>query len=329
MMEQWMSLRSIAATSFWSLLSTKTAQEALRLHYGGIASIFMLHRIRPARDLSALHRNRNMEITPDQLDELIVWAKATGYRIVSLRHIIDNFNTTPRYRECAFTFDDGYRDNLTHALPVFERHNAPFTVFVTTDFIDRKLRPWWCALEEAPITDKSMETLTLRILELPSRAEQELRGIGISVHDRTSRTDQIFLDWQQICYLSAHPLVEIGAHTVSHRRLSALEEQEVRREVRDCKRRIEEKIGKAVGFFAYPFGDAASCGIREFLIAEQSDYSASVTTRVGNICSGHRNLLHRLPRIPIEGVGFSVEKVALAVSGFPLLRQRIFRPIYQ
>jgi peptidoglycan/xylan/chitin deacetylase (PgdA/CDA1 family) len=47
----------------------------------------------------------------------------------------------------SLTFDDGYRDNLEYALPILERHKAPFTMFVATSFPDRLGELWWVALE--------------------------------------------------------------------------------------------------------------------------------------------------------------------------------------
>src|SRR5262249_44540334 len=47
------------------------------------------------------------------------------------------------------TFDDGYRDNIEYAWPILTRHDVPWTVFITPDFVDRCGRPWWLELEEA------------------------------------------------------------------------------------------------------------------------------------------------------------------------------------
>ena len=49
-------------------------------------------------------------------------------------------------RFAVLTFDDGYRDNVTRALPILELHDAPFTIFVPTGAPTRTLYSWWLGL---------------------------------------------------------------------------------------------------------------------------------------------------------------------------------------
>ena len=63
---------------------------------------------------------------------------------------------------------------------------------------------------------------------------------------------------QQLSEISTDPLCTIGAHTVSHCRLSFLSLQEQRREMEESKRRLESFLGKPVTTFAYPYGDYSS-----------------------------------------------------------------------
>jgi peptidoglycan/xylan/chitin deacetylase (PgdA/CDA1 family) len=48
--------------------------------------------------------------------------------------------------------------------------------------------------------------------------------------------------------------IHFGAHTKSHPDLRRLSSPEMRAEVRDCKREIEDRLGQPVDCFAYPYG---------------------------------------------------------------------------
>ena len=48
----------------------------------------------------------------------------------------------------AITFDDGYRDNLTHAAPILARHGLPATIFLATGFIGTAEVPWFDRLAQ-------------------------------------------------------------------------------------------------------------------------------------------------------------------------------------
>jgi peptidoglycan/xylan/chitin deacetylase (PgdA/CDA1 family) len=61
------------------------------------------------------------------------------------------------------------------------------------------------------------------------------------------------LSWKQIADLSRAGF-EIGSHTLSHRDLTRLDAASLRKELRDSKRIIEDRLGRAVTSVSYPFG---------------------------------------------------------------------------
>jgi peptidoglycan/xylan/chitin deacetylase (PgdA/CDA1 family) len=118
------------------------------------------------------------------------------------------------------TFDDAFRSVL-RALPLLEQLGVPATVFVSTAYTERA----------------SM----LDISEL--RSEVERNGEELAT-----------LPWDEVRDLARRG-VEIGSHTVSHPRLTALTDAELDRELTESKRRIEEEVGRPCRFLAYPYGD--------------------------------------------------------------------------
>jgi peptidoglycan/xylan/chitin deacetylase (PgdA/CDA1 family) len=70
---------------------------------------------------------------------------------------------------------------------------------------------------------------------------------------------------------------EIGSHTVSHRSLTQLTSQQQSREVFDCKRILEDRLGAEVASFCYPNGHLS----RETVgIVAQAGYRGARTTRM-------------------------------------------------
>ena len=48
----------------------------------------------------------------------------------------------------ALTFDGGYKDFATHAFPILQKHDVPYTLYLPTAFPDGLGEAWWLALEE-------------------------------------------------------------------------------------------------------------------------------------------------------------------------------------
>jgi hypothetical protein len=88
--------------------------------YAPGGTILSLHRIVPRDELASLESNRTLELTPEDLDTLIRWIYSKGYTLVRLGEFCARVRARRGRRMFCLTFDDGYADNLTHALPVLE-----------------------------------------------------------------------------------------------------------------------------------------------------------------------------------------------------------------
>ena len=118
----------------------------------------------------------------------------------------------------ALTFDDGFQDNFTHALPVLERFGFPATFFVVTAVVS------------------SEGTLD--------------RYRGCCQADR-------MLDWEQVRAMRARGHA-IGGHGRTHHEMAMLPEAEARTEAQGCAKDIEAETGDRPSLFCYPRGSESA-----------------------------------------------------------------------
>lgn len=107
------------------LIAQLSKLQIMQRFYQGKGVVLMLHRVAPFE--SKLSPNENMKVTPEFLESFILESKAQGYDFISLDELYSglmNNNLTQNF--ICFTLDDGYKDNLTYATPIFTRHNVPF-----------------------------------------------------------------------------------------------------------------------------------------------------------------------------------------------------------
>lgn len=127
----------------------KVKRKIYKAFHPAIGEVWMLHRVIPENQRSQEKIQYDLEVTPDFLEAKILEYQRRGYQFVSMDHVRDavcRASFFSRLRAKPFvcvTLDDGYRDNLTYGLPVFKKHQVPFVIYVTTDFIDNKSEMWW------------------------------------------------------------------------------------------------------------------------------------------------------------------------------------------
>ena len=93
--------------------------------------VFCLHHV--SDDTRGGPAYRQFLLTPDGLRRAIRTVRRLGLEFVSLADVVKDpaaFWQTGHARKAILTFDDGYENFLTHALPVLEQEACPATVFV-------------------------------------------------------------------------------------------------------------------------------------------------------------------------------------------------------
>lgn len=294
---------------------------------GGMGAILMLHRV-TAQPQEPGGMNRHLAIAPAFLDALITDLKRQDYAFVTLDEAIGRIRQGGgRQRFIAITADDAYRDNLTDALPVLEKHGAPVTIYVAPGLIDHSVALWWEVIEtivnatdklvlEAPGGGLSLDCATPRararaVARLQRRLVAETReqdqNAVLAAWARATGIDPLapsrdmLMDWEDLKRAAAHPLVTIGAHTIHHYNLRRLDEETARREIAGAGRILEERLGLRPRHMAYPYGYAEAVGPREVRLAAEAGYLSAVTTRHGLLHMGHGEHLQALPRISVNG----------------------------
>ncbi|QND74294.1 polysaccharide deacetylase family protein [Tardiphaga robiniae] len=303
------------------------AHRVLRPIFGGVGTIFMLHHVRPAH-AGPFQPNRHLEITPDFLRATLAYLRATDVDIVTPDEVQRRLTERDFSRRFAcFTCDDGYRDNRDHALPAMRDFDAPFTVYVTSDFASGTGRLWWVALErvvaradviEAPIDGQMvrLDTSTLAGKDMAfDRLHGWLRGLPeeadirrevsalCAAHgiDEDAVSRELCMSWDELKPFAADPLVTIGAHTVSHCNLAKQSEAMVVHELSASRTDIENVLQRPAVHLAYPYGDRCAAGTREFALAKSAGFETAVTTRPGVIASDNSSQLTALPRVSLNG----------------------------
>lgn len=185
------------------------------------------------------------------VDQMSVLAEA-GFRGVSLREALSYREAHNAWPEqsVALTFDDGYANFYEEAAPTLAERGFTATVFVVSGHVGGR-NDW-----------------------APPPAGLELRAM---------------LTWPQIVEMSAAG-IEIGAHTRRHKDLRELPAPEAREEIGGSRDEIEDRLGRSVESFAYPFGHVSPASLE---IVRQKFRAACTTVlrRAGG------ESFHELPRV--------------------------------
>ena len=156
----------------------------------------------------------------------------------------------------AITIDDGYGENSEHAIPALVERNIPCHYFVSTHFVETG-EPFPHDLSRgAPLRPNSIEELR-RYVELG---------------------------------------VEIGAHSHSHVNFGRpLSDAELRFEITDVRKRLQDWTGQSIDYFAFPYGLKQNISQQAIDVIFESGYKCFLSAAGGVNWPGHEaNHLQRI-----------------------------------
>ena len=108
-----------------------------------------------------------------------------------------------------------------------------------------------------------------------------------------------YLTWEQLREIKESGLITIGDHTLSHKDLAVLAEEEIRSQILDAKNILEANLGGKVEVFAYPYGDSNN---KVTKVLQEGGFLAAVRVSRGLACA---KLPFSLPRIRIGNASLS------------------------
>lgn len=186
-------------------------------------------------------RFNGLRVAPEHFDRQLGWLRRRGWQFCFLSEILAA-DSLPE-KVCAITFDDGYADNLHHALPILRRHGAVATLYLVQHRHDND----WSVKKKAH-------------------------------HDEGELAREPKLTDAEVETLLASGCFELGGHSATHADFSKLGHAERRAEIEGSKTALEARFGEPLVTYAYPFGIYDSTDVA---LVREAGFAGAVTTRDG------------------------------------------------
>lgn len=263
-----------------------------------------------------------LKVSVANFEKQILFLKK-DYQILSGKEVGDIIRKGQPFPQnsCLITFDDGWRDNYTHAFPILKKYEVPALIFISTDYIGTSKVFWHEQLvkifskmpshfqieKHKSTLNKWPHELCKRMIDISESGLDErqtkiheltvyLKGFNLETIDQIKQDIERFwengesenyplmLSWEEVQEMLRNNIC-FGSHTKRHVILTRTDEDKIKEELFESKERIESKINQPVYFLSYPNGDYNDFVIK---IAREAGFLASFTCNPGtNISSEH------------------------------------------
>ena len=283
------------------------------LYYSGLVALFrwLMRRGSPRLIILNYHRSKG------DLRRHLLYLRR-HYRMLHLDEALEELYTgrksalQDRRTPLVLTFDDGYRDNYTHAFKFAKELQVPITIFVVPGYMDSGDFFWWGEgarlLRRAQVDEVTLDNRVYQLGQAADRAsltkliDSRLR-FARSVAERETFLKMIRallcvppqndlvgyegevnlpLSWAEAIKMQESGWVSFGAHTMHHPVLAYLDDEaELRSEIVSCREVLEQRLGKPIRTFAYPIGRNEHISDEAVSVVKEAGYLWAVTTMRG------------------------------------------------
>ena len=262
-------------------------------------SILIYHRVLPEIDVIF-----PSEVTTERFDQQMSQLRRT-FNVLPLAEAVTRLKAgTLPVRAACITFDDGYADNLTLALPILQKHGLHATFFIAPHYLNGG-RMFNDTVIEAIRTSRAeaIDLLALglgqheigspqakraainnilpqvKYLPLDER-EEKVAELASIVSDAPLPND-LMMTTEQLKTLHAAGM-EIGGHTARHPILAGLDDTAALKEIADGKEILEVMLGERIRLFAYPNGKPGIDYLpKQAAIISKLGFDAALSTQAG------------------------------------------------
>lgn len=263
---------------------------------------------------------------------------ANHYTLLPLSEVVDRLERRAPLPDSAacITFDDGYRNVGTVAAPILATHQAPATVFLSTELVGTDQPPWTQKVFHA-LVQTGRTTLKLMGMTWPLNSAEDRGGAYRSlvnqlkampeaesravVHGLLADLDVgavppesplATMGWDEVERLAAGGQIDFGSHTHTHPILSRCTPEKQGEELRLSRDLLRERLGRC-DLFAYPNGTRADFTPLTRQLLAELEYRCALTTEPGLVQPGSDLL--ELRRVSV-GADTTLRQFELGMVGY-------------
>ena len=235
-----------------------------------------------------------------------MWLVKKLFTVIDLEYALkaQQNNNLPSNAIC-ISFDDGYLDNYTHALPILKKHDMSATFFLISSAVSSGENLWYDNIIEQirnhtephiDLTKLGLKYFSMRTNDQKQQAINAILEYAKHLHSQElkifidnfnslvpcRKQTQLMMTKKEVLELMAESM-QIGSHGVEHHILSTQDSNQSRINIKQSKHDLEEMLNIQINLYAYPNGKKADFNQMHTDYIEQSGYSGALTSCYGSI----------------------------------------------